>query len=494
MEVEQLTDEELAVRGGEGDQAAFTSLYERYFQRIYDFALRLTRDHDEAADVTQSTFLKAYQSLEQRDQNASFKSWLFTIAHHDALDRMRRGRRLVRTSDAQDEEGLAVLASDRLRDPLEAAERDEIGRLVWEAARGLKPREYALLDLYVRQGMDPVEISQITGVRRESVHTALSGLRGEFEEAFTALILVARGRSACEELAQLAGPPSPKVRERVMRHLEVCETCQESRRRYVTAVEFLGAMPPVVVLPALQDSILSHVLTHTGTAADTEAPVLDEGSPGVDALRRFWLRWRLALSAAAVVVASLLFFGVVMAQRGSGGGEQGPRDPQDIRSTSHEVGVPSQEQDVVIVWTPLDDLLGYSVRWSQDPDALPDTTRDLPGDADRAWTHLAPGNWYFSLRTEDQDEQWTSTAHLGPFMIRGDGPTPTITASPTVTPTGEATPAPTRPRTQPPAVAPSATPIIIRPPTATQQPAPPPPTATRVPPTATQAPPPTPTP
>jgi hypothetical protein len=137
------------------------------------------------------------------------------------------------------------------------------------------------------------------------------------------------------------------------------------------------------------------------------------------------------------------------------------------------------------------------VEWSQDPDALPDVVRDLPGDADRAQTFLGPGNWYFSLRTESKDEQWTSTVHLGPFMIRGTEGTPTITASPTVTPSVQATATPARPRSQPPAVVPSATPVIISPPTATRPPPPPPPppTATQVPPpTSTPVPPPTPTP
>jgi hypothetical protein len=210
-----------------------------------------------------------------------------------------------------------------------------------------------------------------------------------------------------------------------------------------------------------------------------------------------WLRWRLVLSVASVVIALLAFFGIVMAQRGIGGGDGSDMsDPNDVRSTSHEVGVPSLDHNIVIEWTALEDVLGYSVEWSQDRNALPDAVRDLPGDADSARTFLGTGTWYFSLRTESMDEQWTSTVHLGPFMIRGTTATPTVTTSPTVTPSAEATPVPTRRGSQPPAVVPSATPVIIRPPTATRPaPPPPPPTSTPVPPpTATSAPPPTATP
>jgi RNA polymerase sigma factor (sigma-70 family) len=504
MENETLTDEELSHQGEEGDEAAFAALYERHFQRIYDFVLRLTRDHDEAADVTQSTFLAAYQTLDRRDPVDSVMSWLFTIAYHDALERLRRRRRFVPAGEVDDEEGLAALDPERLSDPLTEEERLDIGRVVWLAARALKPRDYALLDLYVRQGMDAAELARVTGVRREAVHSTLGSLRTEFEEAFTTLVLVLRGRSECEELAGLAGsqPLSARLQSKVVSHLRVCETCQQSRRRYVTAVELLGAVPPVAVLPALQESILSQVLSQGAIPESAEAPPIPAHGrfswPSFDLWERLPMSWRLGAGAGAAVIGVLALVSAIAAGTVLDDGGTSTHDPDDVHSTSHKVGEPSAESIVTITWQPMEGILGYSVLWSEDESELPDTVRDLPATADSAWARLAEGDWYFSLRTQGDGGEWTSTVHLGPFMIRpgvGGTTTPTATASPTATGTVKATPAPTRrrpPPTQPPA---QDTPIVISPPTSTPVPPPtqppPPPTNTPVPPTATDEPPPT---
>jgi hypothetical protein len=332
----------------------------------------------------------------------------------------------------------------------------------------------------------------------------LSRLRTAFEEAFTTLVLATRGRSECEELARLAGPqpPSPRVRRRVVQHLRVCEACQQSRRRYVTAVEFLGAVPPVAVLPALQESILSEVLSQGALAPNGETPVAprqERAWPRLDDLwERVPARWRLGAGVGVAVVGVLALLSALFAGAVLGGDGPSVRDPDGVRSTSHEVGVPSSESIVTITWEPLDGILGYSVLWSEDEDELPDTVRDLPADADSAWARLSEGDWYFSLRTEGEDGKWTSTVHLGPFLIRpaaAGTTTPTATASPTPTGTVDVTPAPTRrrpPATQRPA---QDTPIVISPPTSTAVPPPtqplPPPTSTPVPPTPTHEPPPT---
>jgi hypothetical protein len=82
---------------------------------------------------------------------------------------------------------------------------------------------------------------------------------------------------------------------------------------------------------------------------------------------------------------------------------------------------------------------------------LPDATADLPGDADRVESRpLFPGSWYFHMRTQGEDESWTSTVHVGPFVIvqtggRSPSPTPEGTDEPTQTPepTAEVTDTPT---------------------------------------------------
>lgn len=75
-----------------GDSRAFSELVRRYQDRIYRFLLRLTRSPEDAAELTQDTFLRAYQGLNRWRPDAQFKTWLFRIARNGAFDLLRRGK------------------------------------------------------------------------------------------------------------------------------------------------------------------------------------------------------------------------------------------------------------------------------------------------------------------------------------------------------------------------------------------------------------------
>src|SRR5919202_5058084 len=86
-----------AARARAGDRAAFAELYARYERRIYSFVYRTMGDHDDAAELTQETFLKAYRALGNTDDELNVNAWLHRIAANactDVLRRRRRGRRL----------------------------------------------------------------------------------------------------------------------------------------------------------------------------------------------------------------------------------------------------------------------------------------------------------------------------------------------------------------------------------------------------------------
>jgi DNA-directed RNA polymerase specialized sigma24 family protein len=83
-------DGELVTRALGGESAAFGELYDRYFPSVYDFVRRTLRSTEDAADVTQETFLRAMRSLASLPKPAAFKSWLFSIAYGQAMDRLGR--------------------------------------------------------------------------------------------------------------------------------------------------------------------------------------------------------------------------------------------------------------------------------------------------------------------------------------------------------------------------------------------------------------------
>lgn len=88
----QLDEHECVLRAQRGNQAAFSELVARHQDRIYRFLFRLMRSQDDARDLTQETFLRAYQGLPRWRPDASFSTWLFRIARNLAIDLLRRDR------------------------------------------------------------------------------------------------------------------------------------------------------------------------------------------------------------------------------------------------------------------------------------------------------------------------------------------------------------------------------------------------------------------
>lgn len=152
--------------------------------------------------------------------------------------------------------------------------------LVWSAASALKPAEYALLDMHLRQGLSAEEMAAELGVAKGNVYTRLSRLRHSLEEAVTSTLLVRRGRRECEALdALLAGfntaELTPETRAVVQRHLEDCPRCQESKRRFVSPAEIFAGLGLLGAAPALRSTIWQR----SSSALRTAPPGSGSGVP-----------------------------------------------------------------------------------------------------------------------------------------------------------------------------------------------------------------------
>lgn len=481
-----MNDEELAAQVAQGDQAAFAALYERYFQGIYDLAARMTRDEDIAADVVQNTFVKAWEQLRQRTIPQSVKAWLYTVARNTAIDELRLRKRLVPAEEERAEGAVtfsyAELDSARLSQP-EAVIRDkELVELVWNSAQALSPEDYALLDLHLRKGLSADELATSLGVAKGALYTRLSRLRDALEESIVSTLLIRRGRRDCPRLDALLSAMqvteiTREVRRAVQAHLQDCPSCQESKRRYVSPVEIFAGLALVPASPALREAIwqgVSAQITTTagvggGAARRVPRPRLARPAAPPAAL--------IGLSTVALVVAAVVLATSLLRVE----------DPRDARSTTHVIGQPSTDNIITITWSRQAEATGFSLLWSQAPGDLPDTIPELAGDATEAVSPpLSPGAWYFHLRTQGRLGRWTSTIHLGPFLIQVPEATPQATPTPTLTPvptetaieiaTHTPTGTPTRTHTATPTSTNTAT--RTRTPVRTPSPTSPPPTAT----------------
>ena len=420
----EVADRELIGRTEQGDRDAFASLYQRHFQGLYDFALRIVRDTDLAGDVVQSTFVKAWEAAQKQKGVDNVKAWLYTIAHNLAIDELRLRKRLAepRRDESWDEEGFPFAIPDpsRLSDPENVVRDRELVELVWSSAAALNPQEYALLDLHLRRELDADELAEQLGLDKGAVYTRLSRLRNSLEESVVTTLMLRRGRRECPELDALLGglrasEASQPVRSAVREHLKTCERCQESKRRFVSPAEIFAGLTLVPVSLEQMEAMWARIAAEIGlvagavAGAGAAAATGDSGASASTATTTKGVAVSALATGAAIVLATALVFR----------GDEGVDDPGDVRSTTHAVGQPSRENVVRMGWSPEGDADAYSISWARDRD-LPDAIADVDGDATGATSPpLAPGSWYFNLRTRG-DGEWTSTVHVGPFEILGD--------------------------------------------------------------------------
>lgn len=156
---ERITDELLLQRAGEGEQAAFLELYERYRLPIFRFAYRLLGSVEIAEDVTHDCFLSLIRKPENFNaERASLKTYLYAAARNLALKHFRgQGR-----ETALDEVSEEPKDSPR-REPLRRLLDEELAAQVREAIFGLPPLQREALILFEYEGLSLSEVAQVAG-------------------------------------------------------------------------------------------------------------------------------------------------------------------------------------------------------------------------------------------------------------------------------------------------------------------------------------------
>jgi RNA polymerase sigma-70 factor (ECF subfamily) len=185
-----LNDETLLARAQAGDISAFEELVGRHEDKVYGLALRMTRSEADAAEITQDTFLSAYQHLAEFRGEAAFGSWVHRIAANNALMRLRRQRTLEVVN-----EDLAAPEFTERGSLAEAPETDwsrraddrildeELGRAIRQATDGLPEGYREVFLLKDVEGMSYEEISEMLGISVPAVKSRLHRARLALREA-----------------------------------------------------------------------------------------------------------------------------------------------------------------------------------------------------------------------------------------------------------------------------------------------------------------------
>src|SRR5436190_21342810 len=151
-------------RARQGDSEAFRTLVERHSRRAFRLAYRMTGNEQDAEDVVQESFIRAYRQLGRFESRADFGTWLYRIVANCSVDLMRARQSRQDQSRKEPLDGMAVeLAADD-HGPERLAESGEIARRVHEALGGLSPLERAAFILRHHEGRSIQEISSALGL------------------------------------------------------------------------------------------------------------------------------------------------------------------------------------------------------------------------------------------------------------------------------------------------------------------------------------------
>jgi RNA polymerase sigma-70 factor (ECF subfamily) len=177
---EALDDSALVQRATRGEVGAFDRLVDRHRPVVIRVAARIVGS-DEAEDVSQDAFLRAFHRLDRFRGDAPFRSWLLRITHNAALDHLGRRR-----ADPVDPETLDTGEPSTARPPADRLEvRERIERLE-RKLRGLNPQHRIVLVLRDAEGLTYEEIADITDTPLGSVKARLHRARREFVEMLRA--------------------------------------------------------------------------------------------------------------------------------------------------------------------------------------------------------------------------------------------------------------------------------------------------------------------
>lgn len=178
-----------------GDTAAMQRLIVKYQDRIYNVILRMCRNADDAAELTQDAFVKVLENIENFRARSSFYTWLFRIAVNLTLNYCKRRVKLPAAS--LDEERVSANASAQLKvfladdgspDPAAVAENKELCELLYVALNKLDENHRAVVVLRDIEGMSYADIAETLEVETGTVKSRLSRARAGLREVLESLI------------------------------------------------------------------------------------------------------------------------------------------------------------------------------------------------------------------------------------------------------------------------------------------------------------------
>ena len=170
----------------EGDMAALAILVEKYKRLVYRVAVQITKNHEDANDVMQDTFLKVYESIHSFRKDAAFETWLYRIVVNHATNLVKRRERrrespLSATSEMEIHPDLRR-STDLANNPQLNLERKERQRWVAQAVNSLPLKQRTVVILHEFEGLTHPEIASILNCSEGTVRSRLHYARHKLKD------------------------------------------------------------------------------------------------------------------------------------------------------------------------------------------------------------------------------------------------------------------------------------------------------------------------
>lgn len=153
-----------------GNVNAYAFLVEKYKHMVYTLTIRIVKNREEAEEVSQDTFVKAFTNLEKFKGDSKFSTWIYKIAYYASLDVIKKNKRFVNSENIDDiNEG----ELGNVQDALEYLHEKERKKVINDALLELNEDERIILTLYYFEELPVKEISKVVNLSVDNIKTKL---------------------------------------------------------------------------------------------------------------------------------------------------------------------------------------------------------------------------------------------------------------------------------------------------------------------------------
>lgn len=157
-----------------GDTNSFSYLVDTYKNMVYTLALKMTKSREEAEEVSQDTFIKAYKNLAKFKGDSKFSTWLYRIAYHTSLDAIKKNKNHVHSFEINE---ITLHQIKSVEGTLQGIERKERAKIMNECLLELPEDERSIIWMFYYEELSLKEIIEVTSLSEANIKVKLHRAR-----------------------------------------------------------------------------------------------------------------------------------------------------------------------------------------------------------------------------------------------------------------------------------------------------------------------------